>query len=285
MLVFDHPTVNYKMRPYIEKYGAAYILPNKPHGTTVSKSLVNAKSKVCEESVNFGKINSSGYLPDDMIKHAVIFKQDFVPREVVAMGPIASYIFAGETLKYSSGRIYEYGGEKVYVTFHPDSIFSSQRIASKFTSEFYKAIAFLERNSTQDVEKNCTTKVHENHQSYKSESDELAVDIETMHHDTIDCMSITDSNQDGDHWQSDIIEYPNENLNDQLYGKHLIFQNGSYDLTFMQRYMKFDASKITFDDTMILSRCLDPFELSSLDDLARSYTPEWSSWKQMVKHN
>lgn len=55
MLIMDHPTTNYKMLPYIQQYGAKYILPEKPHGTTVSKSLIGAKSKTCEKSIKFRK--------------------------------------------------------------------------------------------------------------------------------------------------------------------------------------------------------------------------------------
>lgn len=218
---------------------------------------------------------------DDVLK----FVEELQGEEAIVMGPIASYIFANETLKYSAGRLYTKKGKKVYVTYHPDSIFTSQRIAAKFSVQFEKGIEFLKRDSEEEPKRHCTTTVHPDSNSYHSASQKLTLDIETMHHDTIDCISIVDPDQSTDHWRADIVEYPNENLNEKLYGSHLIFQNGSYDLTFMQRYMKFDLKQITFDDTMIYSRCLDPFELSSLDDLARTHVPEWSSWKQMVKHN
>lgn len=270
------------MAPYFKQFGVKYILPCKPKGNTISKSLVSAKSKVSQKSIEFGKINSGGYLPDDILEDTLSFLENNEIEDSVVMGTLASYIFTKETLKYAAGRTYNKNKVKIFATYHPDSIFTSSRISEIFSSHLERALIFLNKDEIEHS-RECTTNVYSKSEEYDINHDSVAVDIETLNHNQIDCMAISATGQD-DEWDCDIVEYPNDKLNKSLSDKTLIFQNGSYDLTFMQRYMNFDLNDIKFEDTMILSRCIDPYSLSSLDDLARKYTPEWTSWKQMVKH-
>lgn len=287
LIICDFPHSNYEVKPFDNKM--QFLIDKCPPKGSVSKLLVG-KRAASVESLSLGEMTKGKYLNNDHAQKVTDFLSSHKSlieshNKIICMGSISSKLFTNLTIKNACGRLHEIDNRQIYCTWHPNQIFSSDRIRRDFKSHMVDIQNIIRDKSSLSLK--TTTKINIS-QSDLSELltskdiNAISVDCETSRHKYVDMVSIDcgltdDSGQRITH----LIDIPNHEFSDKiLHGRHLVFQKGTYDIPFLISNCNLDLTKVTWADISYTSRFYEPDQLYGLSEQQKRYAPDWPQWKQ-----
>ena len=258
------------------------LFPDIPIGKTISKSFVGKRS-TSSESIEFGKINSSGFLSEEMWKRSQIVLDNIRSNQkpdskttIIAMGPVSAMLLTGKPIKEVLGRSVsttEFGD--VYCMMHPDTM-----ITDKFRSEMWKrhwvhALSLLQ-SETQSHLKSIDTFIPISSINDLNETKIKSADIE-LKSDRIDMIGFSDGEEHS------IMTDPEPFLFKDMIESEIkwIFHNATHDIEHLNTITNENLENLKVSDTMLIAKCLYPLMNHDLDSCERELLNKWKSWKQL----